>query len=144
MKKKTPIFVGAIAASIASVVIYFRRFLGPVALLKDALQLFTPFFLALVFAVKPGIKKEKLWNIGLALGSFFIILSALSPFAFQYWVTYVTPAGNTYTRYGLDALYPFLGIFIVLIAFIVGLVVVLTQDVFRRVVKVHHQGQEKT
>ena len=144
MKKTYPIYVGAIAAVITSVVIFFRRYLGSIGQLKDELQLLTPFFLALVFAVKSGNLKEKLHNIGLSLGSFFIILSALSPFAFQYWVTQTTPAGNTYTRYGLDALYPFLGIFIVLIAFIVGLVVVLIQDVIRQVIKLPQKDQEKT
>jgi len=132
MKKSNPIFVGAIAAVITAVVIYIRRFIGPAALLRDVLQLLLPFFLTLVFAVKSGSMKLKLWNIAYALGSFFITLSALSPFAFQYWVTSVTPAGYTYSQYGLNALYPFPGILMLFIAFIVGLVIVLTQDVLHK------------
>lgn len=133
MNTKHPLFIGAAAAVITAVVIYFRRFFGPVALLGDAMQFLAPFFLALIFAVKSGNVKEKLRNIGFVLGSFFIIMSVLSPFAFRYWVTYVTPAGYPYSHYGLDALYPYLGIFIVLIAWIFGLIVVLAQDVLQRV-----------
>jgi hypothetical protein len=132
MKKSSPLFVGAVAAVITAAGIFVRRFIGPAAVLKDLLQLLLPFFLAFVFAVKPGSMKQKLWNIAYVLGSFCIVLSVLSPFAFQYWVTYVTPAGYPYTQYGLNALYPIPGIFLLCIVFIVGLVVVLTQDVLHK------------
>ena len=132
MEMKRPLIIGAATAVTIAVAIYFRRILGPVQMVKDIAQLLVPFFLAFAYALKPGNAKEKLWNIGFALGSFFIVLSVLSPFAYKYWVIYYTPAGYPYSRYGLDALYPFLGIFIVLIAFIFGLVVVLAQDVLHK------------
>lgn len=132
MHIKRPVIIGAATAVIIAVAIYVRHYLGPVQIVKDIAQLLVPFFLAFAYALKPGTTKEKLWSIGFALGSFFIVLSALSPFAFKYWVIYYTPAGYPYSHYGLDGLYPFLGIFIVFIAFIVGLVVVLTQDVLHK------------
>ena len=114
--------------------IYFRKNIGDTGTIKTFAQVTLPILLAIVFSFIPGTMKQKFIRLGIMLGSFFILLSILEPFAFQYWVTYVTPAGNTYSRYGLDALYPFLGIFIVLIAFIVGLVVVLVQDIIHKVI----------
>lgn len=144
MKKRIAILSGIIAAILAAILIYFRKNLGDTSTVKTFAQIILPTILAGIFAFVPGTVQQKFSRLGLMLGSFFIILSALSPFAFQYWVTQTTPAGYPYTQYGLDALYPFLGIFIVLIAFIIGLVVVLIQDVIRRVVKVPLQGQKKS
>ncbi len=141
MKKYLPFIIGVLGAIVSATLIYFRKYLGDTSTIKTFAQITLPIILAAVFAFVPGTMKQKFSRLGLMLGSFFIILSALSPFAFKYWVTYVTPAGDTYTRYDLDSLYPVIGIFIVLIAWVVGLVLVLLQDVYRRVLRIRTKQQ---
>lgn len=42
---------------------------------------------------------------------------------FESWHVLTTPAGGTYTRYGLDAMYPEIGVIILLISFLFALTV---------------------
>lgn len=133
MKKYFPIIVGVLGAILSATLIYFRKDIGDTGTAKTFAQVTLPVLLAIVFAFIPGTMKQKFIRLGLMLGSFFILLSILEPFAFQYWITQTTPAGSVYSRYDMDAFYPWLGVVIILVAWIVGLVMVLAQDVFQRV-----------
>lgn len=133
MKKYIPILVGAFGAILSATLIYFRKDIGDTGTVKAFAQVTLPVLLAAMFSFVPGTMKQKFIRLGIMLGSFFILLSILEPFAFQYWITQTTPAGSVYSRYDMDALYPVLGIFILLFAWIISLALVLIQDVFRRV-----------
>ena len=135
MKKYLPILVGVLAAVMSATLIYFRKDIGDTGTVKAFAQVTLPILLAVVIAFVPGTMKQKFIRLGIMLGSFFILLSMLEPFAFKYWVTQTTPAGSVYSRYDMDAFYPWLGLVIILFAWIVGLVLVLAQDVFQRVLQ---------
>ncbi len=136
MKKSAfSILVGSTVALLSAVLIYFREHLGDVEAVKNFAQVALPFILAIAVAFLSGSVKERLVRIGLVLGSFYILLSLLEPFAFQYWITQTTSAGSVYSRYDMDALYPVLGAAIVLLAWVIGLVVVLGNDIFQRLMR---------
>lgn len=135
MKKFFPIVVGVLGAILSATLIYFRKDIGETESVKTFAQVTLPILLTVVFAFVPGMMKQKFIRLGIMLGSFFIILSILEPFVFQYWVTQTTPAGSVYSRYDMDAFYPWLGVIIILFAWIIGLVLVLAQDVLRRVMQ---------
>ena len=132
MKNFFPIGIGVFGAILSAAVIYFRKDIGDTGTVKTFAQVILPVLLAVVFAFISGTMNQKFFRLGIMLGSFFVILSALSPFAFKYWVTQTTPAGSAYSRYDMDALYPWFGLIIVIAAWLTGFILVLVQDIFRR------------
>lgn len=136
MKKVSfSILTGSLTAILSAVLIYFREHLGNAEAVKNFTQAALPFILAIAVAFLSGSVKERVVRIGVVLGSFFIFLSILEPLAFQYWITQTTPAGSVYSRYDMDALYPVLGGAIVLLAWVIGSVVVLGNDLFQRLMR---------
>ncbi len=129
------ISVGSLTAVLSAALIYFREHLGDAEAVKNFSQIVLPCLLAIVVAFLAGSAKERVVRIGVVLGSFYIFLSILEPFAFQYWITQVTPAGSIYSRYDMDALYPVLGGVIALFAWVIGLVFVLGNDIIQRLMR---------
>lgn len=132
MKKYFPIIVGVFGAILSAALIYFRKDIGDTGTVKAFAQVIMPVLLAIVFAFLSGTMKKKLVRLGIMLGSFFVILSVLSPFAFKYWVSQTTPAGSVYSRYDMDALYPWFGLIIVIATWLTVFILVLVQDILRR------------
>lgn len=113
-EKYLPIIVGVLGAILSALLIYFRKDIGDTGTVKTFAQVTLPILLAAVFAFVPGTMKQKFIRLGIMLGSFLIFLSIFEPFAFQYWITQTTPAGSVYSRYDMDAFYPWLGLIIIL------------------------------
>ena len=56
--------------------------------------------------------------VGLLL--YAVIVGIFELFFYHYGTSYLTPAGNSYTSYGLNAMYPFPGFLFLFLAFIFG------------------------
>lgn len=65
--------------------------------------------------------KKAFLNIVLSFVVYGVIVSLGELVIFKPWEIFTTPAGSTYSRYGLDAMYPGLGAIILLISFMFSL-----------------------
>jgi hypothetical protein len=78
-----------------------------------------PFLGTIVAAIKmnkaQGVKNKFLYFLAPIIIS--VLLTLIEIIIYKPWVHYQTPAGSSYTRYGLDSFYPMLGIFL-LIAYV--------------------------
>ncbi len=128
MKKILPYLVSICAAILSALLIYFRAHLGDTTTVKIIAQVGIPFILALALAWFPGTSKQKFFNLTFGMLVYFIALSFAEPYAFEYWVKQTTPAGSAYSRYDMDALYPWLGWIFCGLAWAVGMLIAVMRD----------------
>lgn len=128
MKKYLSIAISIFAALLSAAMIYFRKDLGSVELVKQLAQIWMPIALGAVLGLLPGGARRKVYGLIFGLLTFYIVLSLLSPFAFEYWVRQATPAGYLYSRYDMDALYPWLGWIFCGLGWALGMLVGVSQE----------------
>lgn len=135
MKFTFTIFTSVVAALISAGLLFFRNSLGNTLTLIGIAYLLIPIILALFITIKYYSRKKFLLYLVICLLIYGVLVTVLEPVIYKSWVVYQTPAGDTYTRYDLDAFYPVAGAFILVIVFIINMIIVLVRALINKIVE---------
>ncbi len=120
-KAKT-IIISIIAALVSFLILEFRKNLGDSLSVSRIAYLYTPLILAGLIIVYYYRTKKFIIQLLIGLFVYWVFMTGFELIAFKVWEINITPAGDTYTRYELNALYPGFGLFICGGIFIIMLV----------------------
>jgi len=128
------IITSIVAALISACILFLRNSLGNTLTLTGIAYVLIPIILALSITIRYYPKRNFLLHLVVGLLIYGILMTALEPVIYKVWIVYQTPDGGTYTRYELDAFYPFVGASILAIVFIINMMMVLIWTLINKII----------
>lgn len=89
-------------------------------------------------------QQKLLWQLSVGFLVYWLLMTGVDVLIYKPWEVFTTPAGDTYTRYGLDAMYPQFGFNICMAAIIVALLVAYIFAFAKRVSDKYYASHIKT
>jgi len=136
MKLSKVILISIIASVISIVLLFSRGDLGNNDLVKNAAYFFVPVILTLGILLVARDFKLLFKNLSIALGIYWLLLTISELFIYKAWVSYLTPAGQAYSRYELSSLYPQVGLIMMILLFLAALIMFVLYQFIVALIKV--------
>lgn len=144
MKLSKVISISLTASVISIVLLFCRGDLGNNDLMKNVVYFFVPVILALGILLAAREFKILLKNLSVALSIYWFLLTISELFIYKAWVSYLTPAGQAYSRYELSSLYPQVGLIMMILLFLAALIIFVLYQFMVAFIKVKFFQKPKT